>query len=172
MSALKDVAGMKFNKLTVIKRVGTNPTGNALWLCECDCGNETTVSGQHLRSGNTKSCGCLAKFKHGEGSFRKLYKSYVKNASRRSHEWNLSEDRFRELTKMECHYCGREPEMIAKAQGGNGEYIYNGVDRVDNSLGYTIDNSITACKYCNQAKHAMSYDNFIELAHKISKNFK
>jgi len=30
-----------------------------MWLCQCDCGNEVTVSGNNLRSGNTKSCGCL-----------------------------------------------------------------------------------------------------------------
>lgn len=33
--------------------------GKILWICECDCGNITTVKGKHLKNGNTKSCGCL-----------------------------------------------------------------------------------------------------------------
>lgn len=51
-----------------------------MWLCQCDCGNEVTVSGNRLRSGNTKSCGCLRRelvskrFKtHGAGKTR-LYR--------------------------------------------------------------------------------------------------
>ena len=33
--------------------------GGTLWLCKCDCGNFTVVRGNNLRSGDTKSCGCL-----------------------------------------------------------------------------------------------------------------
>lgn len=46
---------------------------------------------------------------------------------------------------------------------------YNGVDRKDNSIGYTIDNCVTACKLCNYAKKAMSYDNFIDWLDRITK---
>ena len=43
----------RFGRLTVIADV----LGG--WLCECDCGQETIVTGTNLRSGNTASCGCL-----------------------------------------------------------------------------------------------------------------
>lgn len=54
----KDLTGKRFGRLTVIKRIGNNGK-QALWLCECDCGNEIQVTTNHLTSGNTQSCGCL-----------------------------------------------------------------------------------------------------------------
>lgn len=57
----QDITGQKFNKLTAIKRVGTDKTGRALWLCKCDCGNAITASITDLRTGRRKSCGCLQK---------------------------------------------------------------------------------------------------------------
>lgn len=54
----KDITGQKFNKLTVIKYVYTKRK-RAYWLCKCECGNETIIPTTALKSGNTKSCGCL-----------------------------------------------------------------------------------------------------------------
>lgn len=51
--------GRKFNRLTVIDRDGANRQGKPMWLCRCDCGNMTTVSDGSLKTGSTKSCGCL-----------------------------------------------------------------------------------------------------------------
>ena len=51
------------SRLTVIKRMGSNEQNEALWLCECDCNEhkQIVVAGSDIRSGNTKSCGCLRK---------------------------------------------------------------------------------------------------------------
>lgn len=54
-----DLTGQKFGRLTVIKRVENSKTKGALWLCKCDCGNETIVQSGNLKNGNSKSCGCL-----------------------------------------------------------------------------------------------------------------
>ena len=56
-----DRVGQTFYRLTVIERAGTDKWRNSLWLCRCSCvdGNELVVSLSSLRSGNTKSCGCL-----------------------------------------------------------------------------------------------------------------
>lgn len=59
MSQAKDMTGQRFGKLLVIKRDNNTKEGRAAWLCKCDCGKELVVSGKSLRSGNTKSCGCL-----------------------------------------------------------------------------------------------------------------
>lgn len=51
----------KFKKLRVIKRAKSSKGGHTKWLCRCDCGNKTKVFAENLRSGNTKSYGCLRK---------------------------------------------------------------------------------------------------------------
>lgn len=61
MSKIINLAGLKFGRLTVIKKVKNNKKGNSQWLCRCDCGNEIIVFSNNLCRGNTKSCGCLRK---------------------------------------------------------------------------------------------------------------
>lgn len=56
--AKKDMLGQKCGLLTVIDSAPNNSRGDAMWLCECECGNKIIAKGSHLRSGNTKSCGC------------------------------------------------------------------------------------------------------------------
>ena len=57
----ENLKGIRFGKLTVIKRIGINAFRKAMWRCKCDCGKMTDVSSSDLKSGNTKSCGCLHK---------------------------------------------------------------------------------------------------------------
>jgi len=56
-----DLTGQKFGRLTAIKETGEKYFGNIVWECKCECGNLTTISSLHLKSGNTQSCGCLKK---------------------------------------------------------------------------------------------------------------
>jgi hypothetical protein len=58
MGQFVDSTGKKFGMLTAIKRDGVSNGGVVIWLCKCDCGNETHVYGSHLRNGHTISCGC------------------------------------------------------------------------------------------------------------------
>ena len=54
-----DITGECFGKLVVLEKVENMQKG-AYWICQCDCGNITKpISGSSLRSGNTRSCGCL-----------------------------------------------------------------------------------------------------------------
>lgn len=59
MSKVIDLTGQQFGKLLVIERDFSKPKGVAYWKCQCECGNIISVSGSHLRTGHTKSCGCL-----------------------------------------------------------------------------------------------------------------
>ena len=65
MGKFVDLTGLVFGRLTVLERVDdyVSPNGhhNACWLCECSCINHTkiVVAGYQLKTGNTKSCGCL-----------------------------------------------------------------------------------------------------------------
>lgn len=61
MPKLIDITGKVYGRLTVIKRNGTSKDHHAMWLCQCQCGNYTTVIGKDLRSGHTTSCGCYNK---------------------------------------------------------------------------------------------------------------
>ena len=83
MSKLKNLKGQRFDRLIVISRAENSKTGKARWICKCDCGNETVVSGDALRNKNTRSCGCLQKeiitkqnTIHGKTG-TKIYKAYI-----------------------------------------------------------------------------------------------
>lgn len=60
-----DVTGMRFGRLVAIRPTG-KMRGRTAWECICDCGNTISVTTGDLRSGNTKSCGCLRDELHRE----------------------------------------------------------------------------------------------------------
>ena len=60
MYKMKDLTGKKYNKLTIIKFAG-KINGHNTWLCQCDCGNFKILSTNVLKTGHTKSCGCVHK---------------------------------------------------------------------------------------------------------------
>lgn len=115
---LKDLTGMVFGRLTVIKHHGTNEKGVHLWECKCECGNTFIARGDALRYGFTKSCGCLA--------HETRVKTGQKSKGRQS-------PRFEDLTGQTFHYltvlyrtesvrgtkwhcrciCGRETDVMA-----------------------------------------------------------
>ena len=82
------------------------------------------------------------------------YKSYVDNANRRGLEFNLSLDYVDELIHTDCVYCGSYDNP-------------NGIDRIDNSIGYISGNVQSCCWKCNQAKYTMSEGEFLEHIDKI-----
>ena len=71
MGIFIDLKGESFGRLAVIKFVGINLRGEATWRCRCECNKRITVPGYDLRTGHTKSCGCL-KVRHGHTLGRKV----------------------------------------------------------------------------------------------------
>ena len=55
-----NLIGDRFGRLTVISKNGKTKWGNITWKCVCDCGKTVIIPGGRLKSGHTKSCGCLA----------------------------------------------------------------------------------------------------------------
>lgn len=53
-----EMAGKRFGRLVVLRRAYVD-SRKAWWLCKCDCGASHVVEGRRLRSGTTRSCGCL-----------------------------------------------------------------------------------------------------------------
>lgn len=57
----ENLVGKKFGRLTVIEKTQGPDRLRVYWRCQCDCGQMTIVTTNHLKSGHTKSCGCLYK---------------------------------------------------------------------------------------------------------------
>lgn len=159
-----EMTGQKYGLLTVLKRSGSTLRNRAAWLCQCDCGNKTVVNGMALRTNHTKSCGCLqitaVSLPHGQASFNRLFSQTKREAKYRKYEWQLTKEQFRILTSQPCFYCGTEPKQGGLRKDCNGLYLHNGLDRVDNKRGYTLDNVVACCKNCNIAKRAMTIEQF------------
>lgn len=178
MGKLIDLTEIKFGRLTVLRRsVKKSRNREIFWWVKCACGKEKEVLGSHLKKGLIKSCGCyhrevigaLNRLEYGLASKRISYRQYRDNARHKQISFELSFEYFLELTKQDCHYCGSEPLNFKKSNGygSNGGFTYNGIDRIDNTKGYTKENSITCCKICNFAKRNMFYDEFISWGKKL-----
>ena len=180
MGKFIDLIGQKFGRLTVIKRVyPNNRWGQLIWLCKCDCGIEKNICGYQFINGNTKSCGCLQrehmrnlglhrKLDLGLANMHNIINVYKAKAKRKGYEYKLTEEQFKELTQKDCFYCGTKPNNMANnKQYTSGEYIYNGIDRIDNNKGYTIDNVVPCCFVCNERKKAMSLQEFQDWIEKV-----
>jgi hypothetical protein len=116
------------------------------------------------------ACGKMANAKpYGQAAFKNLYDAYRVSAKNRNLEFRLSQDQFQSLTKQLCAYCGAEPAASVKATvvSVNGDYTHNGIDRVDNSVGYTIENCVPCCKTCNRMKHKLDKQTFLAHVCKI-----
>jgi len=75
------------------------------------------------------------------------------------------------LTTSPCFYCGTPPSQRKRSPGQVGEhatYVYNGVDRVDNEVGYVAENCVPCCWRCNKAKGSMTQREFLDMAMAIS----
>ena len=176
-----DWTGQVFGRLTVIKFSGVDRHGQRMWLCKCACGKETTRPAGTLKSGNTKSCGCLhfellkvPKGKHPEwgvgygiGARNTIISCYKKRAKDGGRVWNLTTDQAESIFRGNCHYCGKEPSHKSASKKMNGGYVYNGIDRIDNSKGYENGNVVSCCRRCNMAKNDMPYEEFVNLIERV-----
>jgi len=107
MSKIKDLNGQVFNKLTVIERLENNLASQSVWLCRCDCGNESKVVGTKLRIGATKSCGCVSGREATELTGKVFNKLTVINRA--------GSNKFKKaLWLCQCE-CGKESTIIGSA---------------------------------------------------------
>ena len=178
---MKDRTGIKYGRLTAIKPNGKSNDGHISWLCKCDCGVERVVRGGYLTSGSVRSCGCLLKENNsnrenptrlpkGLATMRGLYYKYKNSAKKRGYTFDIDEFQFRHITQERCHYCGVEPSRKRNNSKYNEIYYYNGIDRINNDIGYCIDNCVACCWDCNNMKKAKDYDEFINHIHRIARN--
>lgn len=168
--------GQKFGRLLVVSQAPSKHK-RAQWNCLCDCGKTCVANGKYMRQGKKRSCGCLRseinkeKIKkviagnilpEGESAFNLLYASYRCAANNRDIEFAIEKPLFKELTQKNCFYCGKTPSVIYKPDLASGGFLYNGIDRRDNSQGYLDDNVVPCCKHCNWMKNAFEEKLFLQ----------
>ena len=172
MQAIDEI-GNRYGRLEALGRSAKQTTSAAYWVCECGCGNFTIVSGGNLRAGSVISCGCMRyKVNHrlpkGVAAMNVLYAHYGVSAKRRNLVFEIDKEAFRKLTKSDCCYCGAKPSQELHRTDCNGNYVYNGLDRVDNNIGYVIDNIVPCCGQCNVAKSNLSKRDFLDWTERVS----
>lgn len=146
-----------------------------MWRCVCDCGVTKDKRACNLLTGHTTSCGCFSggPLASGEAEFNGILYRYKLLAGRRGYCFTLTDEQFRALTKGECHYCGSPPSQVSRGRNSNGDYVYNGIDRLNNSDGYTTENAVSCCFTCNDMKGKLDEHAFIErilaIAARVSK---
>jgi 5-methylcytosine-specific restriction endonuclease McrA len=145
---------------------------------KCDCNNELTVIGSSLVSGNTKSCGCLAKeikaskrISNNHSEVTAIILGYKRHAESRGFSWLLNRDDVLGIIDKPCFYCLNNPSNVKKTKNSidNG-LVYSGIDRINSLLHYTVDNVVSCCRICNYAKSNLTLDEFQEWAINLGKN--
>ncbi len=159
----RQVTGQRFGRLVAKKRILRNRPNRrwpiALYECLCDCGKVTVV---HL--GNlgrcSNSCGCIrvdrCKNKRKPNEAKRITTMlgyYKRNAKigKQVDEWRLTRKEFENIVKKPCFYCGLFDVNLL-----------SGVDRRDNQLGYTVENSVPCCRWCNWGKNSRTIKEFVE----------
>lgn len=103
----------------------------------------------------------------GESLRNRLYDSYKRNAKNKNNIFNLTKEEVFELFKQNCYYCGIIPSKKIIKKGSYGYFIYNGIDRLDNHKGYTKQNSVSCCSFCNYTKNKTDFKEFIIWVRKV-----
>ena len=119
--------GEKFGRLVLISKTFLGSKRRPAWLCACDCGKTKTVYQENLRSGHTKSCGCLKREfikslivkvnrtnlkSEGTASYSSLYGTCRIGAKRRNISFDISMEQFKDVISKNCTYCGEPPHLF------------------------------------------------------------
>lgn len=161
--------GNKYHKWTVLESV-PKKKNNSYFLCKCDCGTIKEVSGSNLIKNKTKSCGCnwstwipANKLPDGQAAFNTLFSAYKRRAKVKNRDFHLTEKEFKTLIFQNCYYCGIKPSTLTRSNYRDKDTILNnGIDRIDSSQGYILNNCVTCCKDCNYLKNDLSSDQFFQ----------
>jgi len=170
--------GDKFNLLTFVKEIGYKGRYR-IGLWKCDCGKQKNIRISSVAAQDTTSCGCQKHMTLADNSYKALvnigcknagcvnakYKDYKLGAMYRDLPFDLSVTLFYSIIVQDCYYCEDPPSQVIKKY--NSSLKYNGIDRIDNNLGYTEGNCVPCCGICNRMKSNMTQKEFLERCSKI-----
>lgn len=91
----------------------------------------------------------------------KMYCFYRSGAQQRNIKWDLTEEEFKSLIKEDCYYCGEKPSRHQSVSYREEYELVNGIDRIDSSKGYSINNCVPCCNTCNIMKNTLPKDVFL-----------
>jgi hypothetical protein len=189
--------GERYGILTVLytyrRPVGKEKRLHWFSMCKCDCGNITESRNDRLLYGRLVRCGHGCKIDRRSFLYpdklkifqlkrrtsidhiavSQVFSSTKRGARTRCIEFSLKRDDVRRIINNPCHYCGNTGgNTFSITRFGNKEvYNYNGIDRLDNSAGYTIGNIVPCCGSCNKAKQCMSESEFKAFISRIYNHF-
>lgn len=163
----KDLTGQKFNMITVLKYTNLRDKyGRVMWECKCDCGNLKLMPASDVQ--RAKSCGCLVKFSYEKAAINRIIRDYKNRAPSRGYKFELTNEQIKSLLVCNCYYCNAPPLNQCKSRDGKHIFLYNGIDRLDNNIGYIISNVVSCCSICNRMKMILSLNDFINQCKKIA----
>ncbi len=144
---------------------------------ECSCGLKKSAASCYvfykIKNEKTLCVRCerrkRLKISKDSSTFNVVLASYRCGATKRGLEIELSNDELRVLFKGNCHYCGSAPSNSCIRRGSD-TFIYNGIDRVKNNIGYTKENSVSCCHVCNWLKNKHSKEEFLSFIEKVYKH--
>ena len=139
MPRLIDLTQQRFGRLVVIRRAEENQNGRTTWLCRCSCGNEVSVTRDHLISGGTQSCGCLRK-RHGHNTRNKVSATYRIWGAMIHRCHNPNSSNYASYGRRGITVCDRWREFVNFLEDMGEVPPGYQIDRIDNSKGYYRDN--------------------------------
>lgn len=146
----KEMTGKRINKLIVIRKHGYNKSGQATWLCKCDCGSTSIVDGNRLRTGRVKSCGCTKGINH-RMSNHPLYGVWYDMNFRCSHLNGKNRTYIDKNIKV-CDDWRRTPIEFIKWAENNGYSDGLQLDRIDNDGDYEPKN----CRFVSNRENTLN----------------
>lgn len=171
-----EMKGKVFGKLKVLHEDLFNAYKHTKWICECECGNTKSVSGDHLRRGLITSCGCKNKLREGGDINGDIWYNITsfkvsKRSKRRNLDFDLTKEYIYDLfieQNRKCALSGLDITLPTKWKGS--EYTAS-LDRIDNNKGYVKGNVQWLHKHVNIMKNSFPQDIFIYLCNKVGENY-
>jgi 5-methylcytosine-specific restriction endonuclease McrA len=160
--AFQDLTGYKYGKLTVLYLDGIYKSGTK-WVLQCECGKTVIrLASNFKKKQHRHSCGCEPTNPgKKDAGLRRMYADYKTSAQKRGYAFDISLKTFKLLIFQKCNYCNAEPSDRYSGWIAH-NFKANGIDRVNNSVGYSKDNCVTCCSNCNRAKGKMSEKEFLD----------